>query len=104
MNDELVPELCDFDLILLGSLKVLAVVEICFDCAVEMQRIVQERIKDADQVRVRRIDLVFYGMAEVRFSYSQMTNGSSNRGFHLRQLSVCRAPQGNTASQILESL
>ncbi|XP_073394869.1 protein PTST, chloroplastic [Physcomitrium patens] len=44
----------------------------------EMQRIVQERIKDADQVRVRRIDLVFYGMAEdvqVMGSFDGWTRG-----------------------------
>lgn len=40
----------------------------CFVDGVEMQKVLKERIKDADLLRTRSIDLVFYGMAEVRFS------------------------------------
>ena len=34
-----------------------------------MQKSLKERIKDADLVRARSIDLVFHGMAEVGFSW-----------------------------------
>lgn len=42
-------------------------VDLLLLCIVEIQKILHERTKDADLVRTRGVDLVYYGMAEVGF-------------------------------------